>query len=324
MTDQERLIREAISYEAAEAVDSRVVLASIRAKRRKARGRVFGVIGLTVAAAAAAVIVPTTIVRTTAADQTTGPQNVLLITTVDGYSSDIVLAHVAESGEVSAVGLSYWYFTEPGTRDPNRPEPAREAMRDPEKLRAKVTELTGVKADHWASVEVTALGRFATIVGGVDVCVKAVPQGGYNDNSPHLPPGRQTIAGDQVKTYFEQHGFNWTYIPQRSRDHAFWSSFAGKVNGGNIAELAREATGSIKVDQGWDVLSFAERFRGGAPVRATSLPHNPDTLNQFPNGFQLNQDQAKEFVARFFEGDDKPAIPGVRPPFAEPADECVY
>lgn len=320
MTDQERLIREAISYEAAEAVDSRVVLASIRAKRRKARGRIFGIIGLTAAAAAAAVIVPTAVVRTTAADQPTGPQNVLLLTTTNGYTNDIVLAHVTESGKVSAVNLSDLYLIET-----DKPDPAQDPMRDPEKLREKVTELTGVKADHWAAVETAALGRFATIVGGVDVCVKPVPQGTYvGEFVPHLPPGRQTIAGDQVKTYFEQHGFNWTYIPQRTRDHAFWSSFAGKVNGGNIAELAREATGSIKVDQGWDVLSFAERFRGGAPVRATSLPHNPDTTNRFPDGFRLNQDQAREFVARFFEGEDKPAVPGVRPPFAEPTDECVY
>lgn len=330
MTNHEMLIRDAIAAEAATAVDSRVVMAELHKKRRKPLGTIFGVVGLTMAAAAAAVIIPTTIKQTTAspAGSVKGPQNILLVSPRwQDYISYMVLVRVEEDGAVAAVTMPHWYFPKVSERDSRYMDIPRYRTGDIDEMRADVQDLTGQRIDHHVVVPMDTLGKFATIVGGVDVCVvdkEFIPPNPIPSDIQRLPAGRNTIAGDKVKQFFDMLGENATYIPQRQRERAFFTGLAAKINGSNIAALAREAAGSVTVDEGWDVVGFAQRFRNGAPTRVTTIPYNPDTHNRFSTGgWRLTKEQAREYVTRFFKGEDKPAVPGVPPPYTEPTSECV-
>lgn len=337
MTDQEMLIRQAIAAEAAEAVDSRIVLAEVQKKRaRKRLGTFFGVAGLTVAAAATAVIVPVAVKHTTASPgNATAPKNILVMLTYD-YENEArqqtqgwyqsALAHVGEDGSVSMVNLPHMYFRDP-PRDPvNYPhitEPTRFDLTKVEQFKSVVQDFTGVRVDHYVAIPVNKVGDIAQIVGGIEVCVRERPVTPTQPLYKHLKPGRQTISGAAAEEYLftGYTGDQWT--PGRQPQRVFLNGLAAKINDSNLDEVAKEINKSVKVDEGFDVLAFAERFRQGASVRTTSIPFNPETYNAWEWGFKVTPEQARQWVAQFLSGTDEPRVPGIDPPRFPVTSECT-
>ncbi|ANZ38061.1 hypothetical protein BBK82_20350 [Lentzea guizhouensis] len=316
MTDQEQLIRQAIAYEAAEAVDSRVVLASVRKEQRKPGGRVFGVIGLTVAAAAAAVIVPVAVNRTTAepANLQDRPQYVLLTLTQaqDGSTGQprvALLTRVEVDGAVSAVEIPPFFL--------QRPRIAQ--VIEPPYDFDFVEENTGVRPDHYVDVNWDGLGRLAEVVGGIEVCVKQ-PDEKVQYLTPTttlLPPGRHTITGEQVMKFATTGVVVKDAAPYHARFRALLTGFAAKLTRANATALVKEATRSVTVDEGFDLVTFARRFKGAVPVRTTQIPFARPTWS---NGSH-NIREVRTFITQFFSG-ESPADAHAAP---EPGDDgCVY
>lgn len=295
------LIRQAIAAEAEERVDSRTVLAELhkRKKRRKPFGLIVGVATLTAAAAAAAVIIPTAVQKTDAAPASAPqptPQNVLLIGTDDYNHTDaLVFAHFDSDGSAAVISLPRDIFV--GDQKINGL-----FLNDPQKLTNAVEQVTGANVDHYAAVKMSEFGKIADAVGGVEVCVVAATKDPVTGFA--LPAGRHTLSGAQALGFLRQrHGLARGDLDRTHRHQAFLAGLAAKITKDNAPALARAVSGSIKVDEDWDVLEFAQRFQGPLKIRTATLPVGEPVVrgNQF--GFAPDLGQTKQFVEQQFGGE---------------------
>ncbi len=301
------LIRQAVAAEAEERVDPRTVLAGLhKHKKRKPFRMIVGVATLTVAAAAAAAIIPATFkkVDTTPAVQPSATaQNVLLIGTDDNdYTDALVLARFAGEGSVSAVSVP---------RDVLVGDVKINSLyrQDPAKLTAAVEQLTGVEVDHYAAVRMSEFGRIAKVVGGVEVCLLTATRDDQTGVS--FPAGRQTVDGDRALAFLRQRmGLAMGDLDRTRRHQAFLVGLAPKISE-HAPALAGEVGKSIRVDEGWDVLAFAQRFQGSVEISAATLPVGDPVDSRGGQGLPVDVGQAKKFVADQFGG--KPGSP----------DECL-
>jgi LCP family protein required for cell wall assembly len=299
------LIRQAIAAEAEERVDSRIVLAELHKakKHRKPLGLIIGVATLTAAAAAAAVIVPAAIKKTDASPATNPPppaavaENVLLIGTDDDSNTDaLVFARFEADGSASLISLPRDIYVGPGRDKINSLY-----RKEPHRLADEVQRLTGAAVDHYAAIRMSEFGRVATAVGGVDVCLNAAAKDQYS--GVNLPAGKQTLSGDQALAFLRQrHNLVNGDLDRTKRHQAFLAGLAAKITKDNAAALARAVSGSIQVDQGWDVLQFAARFQGAVKIRTATLPVGQTVERDNTFGFAPDPAQTKQFVADQFGG----------------------
>ncbi|MFI6097048.1 LCP family protein [Lentzea sp. NPDC051213] len=292
------LIRSAIAAEAEERVDSRTVLAELHKRNaRKPFGMIIGVATLTVAAAAAAFIVPTAIKKTEAAPPATSPtapstaQNVLLLGLDEvGNTDSIVYARFREDGTVSAVSLPRDVLV--GQEKINSL-----FLADPKKLTSAVEALTDTKVDHYAAIKMSEFGRLSSAVGGVEVCLKAATEDDIS--GVNLPAGKSILQGKDALAFLRQR----RNLPNGDLDrikrlHAVLSGIAAKVTKDNALPLAREISRSISVDQGWDVLEFAQRFQGPVKIRTTIMPvGTPKDMNP---PYEVSPGTGKTYVGKQF------------------------
>ena len=295
------LIRQAIAAEADERVDSRTVLANLhKAEKRKPFGLIVGVAALTVAAAAAAVIIPTTIKKTDAqpADAPVAEaQNVLLIGTDEVHRSDaLLLARFEGDGSATVISLPRDIYV---GASPDRLNSLY--MQDPRRLTDAVEQMTGAEVDHWAAVNMSAFGKVAAAVGGVEVCLNAAVNDPYS--GADLRAGKQVIAGDQALAFLRQrHGLPQGDLDRVKRQQAFLAGFAAKITGETAPTIARLVGETVQVDEGWDVAAFATRFQGPVKIRTATLPVSQEVVRDSAYGYAVDPAQAKQFVAEQLSG----------------------
>ncbi|SDF96319.1 transcriptional attenuator, LytR family [Lentzea fradiae] len=295
------LIRRAIAAEADERPDPATVLAGLRRTRqRKPFGLVVGVASLTVAAAAAAVVIPMTIKKTesapVAAAQPATAQNVLLVGTDDvDFADAILLARFEADGSVNAVSVPRDIAVGDTTIN-------RLYRDDPARLVSAVEQVTGQKVDHHAAVRMAEFGKIAQVVGGVEVCLKKAAVDSITGVS--FPAGKQTLEGDRALAFLRQrHGLAHGDLDRVRRHQAFLAGLAAKISKDNALALAREAGGSIRVDSGWDVLAFAQRFQGPVKIVVGTLPvGEPVTIADNVLALPADPSRAKQFVEQQFAG----------------------
>jgi LCP family protein required for cell wall assembly len=297
------LIRQAIAAEAEERVDSRTVLAELH-KRRKSRkpiGLIIGVATLTAAAAAAAVIIPTTIKKTDAAPAVQPPastaQNVLLMGTDDvGNTDAIVFARFEADGSAAVISLPRDIYVGSGADRINSLYQA-----DPRRMTSAVEDLTGAKVDHYAAIKMSEFGAISNAVGGVEVCLNSAVKD-INTGAGFVA-GKQVLQGEQAVLFLRQRSnlVNGD-LDRVKRQQAFLASLASKITKDNAATLARAVSGSIKVDAGFDVLEFAQRFQGPVKIRTTTLPVGEPVQRNGKSGFTPDPGQTKQFVDGYFGG----------------------
>lgn len=299
------LIRQAIAAEADERVDPRTVMADLhKARKRKPLGMIIGVAALTVAAAAAAVIVPTTIKKTETAPVGASlgqeAQNVLLVGLDDVNLGDaLVLARFQADGTAALVSLPRDVLVD-GVKINML------FAQDPKKLTAAVEKLTGTKVDHYAAIQMRDVGRIAYLL-NVEVCLRAA----ITDPVSGVPfrAGKTTISGDYAVAFLRQRqGLPNGDLDRIKRHQVFLAGVASQLTKERAVALAHGAAGMIKIDQGWDVLAFAQRFTGPVKISMSTLPVGTPVQNQ--NGFAYEADPAKskEFTDKALAG--KAADPG--------------
>ncbi|RDI33134.1 LCP family protein [Lentzea flaviverrucosa] len=296
------LIRQAINAEAEERVDSRTVLANLhKAKKRKPLGLIVGVATLTAAAAAAAVIIPTAIKKTEAAppaaQATQEAQNVLLIGLDDYDHTDaLMLARFRADGAAMIVSLPRDILVD-GQKINSL------FAQDPGKLTAAVEKTTGTKVDHYAAVKMSAFGQVSQLLGGVEVCLKAPSNDPITKVS--FPAGRQVLQGDQALAFLRQrHGLENGDLDRARRQQMFLVGLASQITKDKALALARGVSGSISVDDGWDVLGFAQRFTGPVGISVTTLPVDAPVERETGFGYEVDPAKARSFVAKALDEGD--------------------
>ncbi|WKD57022.1 Transcriptional regulator LytR [Corynebacterium capitovis DSM 44611] len=149
-----------------------------------------------------------------------------------------------------------------------------------EGLISAVASLTGVEVDHFAQVGLLGFALLTDAVGGVDVCLNEPvdePLSGAN-----FPAGRQTLDGVQALSFVRQrHDLPRGDLDRIVRQQAYLASLVQKVlsagtltNPSKLRDLSTAAERSVTLDQGWDVVNFAQQMSGlgGGNVTFTTIP----------------------------------------------------
>ncbi|WP_328646980.1 LCP family protein [Amycolatopsis sp. NBC_00348] len=166
-----------------------------------------------------------------------------------------------------------------------------------------VEKFTGLTVNHYASINLAGFDALSQAVGGVEVCLKAPVHDTYS--GADFPAGPQTLSGAQALAFVRQrHGLLNGDLDRIARQQAFLSAMAKTVlNAGTFTSpsklnaLVSAVQGSVVLDKGWDVLSFAQQLRGmtsGAigfatiPVQSLSLatPSDGDAVKVDPGQVQ--------------------------------------
>lgn len=143
-----------------------------------------------------------------------------------------------------------------------------------------VANLTGVSVDHYAEVGLLGFALLTDAVGGVDVCLKhavSEPLSGAR-----FRKGRQTLDGPQALSFVRQrHGLPRGDLDRITRQQVYMASLAQKIlssqtltDAGKLSELQNAVSRSVMLDDGWDVIGFAEQLKdlSGGNVKFTTIP----------------------------------------------------
>ncbi|MFD7658095.1 LCP family protein [Actinosynnema sp. NPDC059797] len=143
-----------------------------------------------------------------------------------------------------------------------------------------VQDLTGVRVDHYAEVNLYGFYLLTEVIGGVEVCLKAATSD--PDSGADFRAGVQTISGGDALSFVRQR----KNIPNGdlgriTRQQVFMSAAMAKLmSAGTLADPARlsglldAVHKSVVVDEGFDLATFAAQARGlaGGNVEFATIP----------------------------------------------------
>jgi LCP family protein required for cell wall assembly len=143
-----------------------------------------------------------------------------------------------------------------------------------------VQDLTGVTIDHYAQVNLAGFYDVTQAIGGVQVCLRNPVDDSYS--GAHFPAGEQTVSGATALSFVRQrHGLPQGDLDRIRRQQVFMAGVAQKVlsagtltDPGKLATLADAIKKSVVLDQGWDLVGFAQQLRGltGGTTQFTTIP----------------------------------------------------
>lgn len=187
-----------------------------------------------------------------------------------------------------------------------------------------VEQLTGLTVNHFASVNLVGFFDVSQAVGGVPVCLNRA----VNDlfSGAKFPAGPQTIAGKQALAFVRQrHGLLFGDLDRIRRQQAFMASMAHTVlSAGTLTDTAKltalvdAVKKTVTLDQGWDVLSFAQQLRtmSAGKIRFQTIPVL-DVAYKTSDGdaVQVDPVQVKKFISGAIGGPPESApAPTTSPP----------
>lgn len=143
-----------------------------------------------------------------------------------------------------------------------------------------VRELTGVRIDHFAEVNLAGFYDLATALNGVEVCLNNPVRDSFS--GADFPAGRQTLDGAQALAFVRQrHNLPNNDLDRTRRQQAFLASVAHKFREqgvltdpaalGRLLEVAKK---DVVIDKGWDLLAFAQQAQNlsGGNMQFETLP----------------------------------------------------
>ncbi|WP_258347187.1 LCP family protein [Saccharopolyspora gregorii] len=144
-----------------------------------------------------------------------------------------------------------------------------------------IEELSGASIDHYAEVNLLGFHDITTAVGGVDVCLlDDVDDSSYS--GAVFKAGPQTISGADALAFVRQrHGLPRGDLDRVVRQQVFMSGLAGKMlstgtlsNPSKLGDLMQALEKSVVLDQGWDVVDFAQQMSGiaGGDIDFQTIP----------------------------------------------------
>ncbi|XVS63696.1 LCP family protein [Actinosynnema sp. CA-299493] len=143
-----------------------------------------------------------------------------------------------------------------------------------------VQELTGVRVDHYAEINLYGFYLLTEVIGGVEVCLK---EGTSDpDSGANFRAGVQTIAGGDALAFVRQRkGIPGGDLGRITRQQVFMSAAMSKLlSAGTLADPTRlsglldAVNKSIVVDDNLDLATFAGQARGlaGGNVEFATIP----------------------------------------------------
>lgn len=311
MTNDELLIREAIAAEAEQAADSSTVLANLRrgAKPRHGRTLLVVVAGGAVAAGIAAVAIPLTTSRDAAPPATVAAppaptEKTLLLLGMDttDHPDAIVLARFGVDGSIRAVSLPRDTSMGPQSKLNSAYSAAGGGDSGAKATVAEVEKLTGVRADHYATVDMQQFPAVSSAIGGVEVCLRAAAKDTYANVT--LPAGKQTLSGAQALGFLRQrHGLPNGDLDRIVRHQAFLRGLITKMSKADAQQLANLSDvlkQAVRTDPGLHLLDLARALTSTSTTAFATIPLA--SIDSKPGTLTVNPDQVRRFTADFFGG----------------------
>ena len=307
-TDQ--LIRDAFADQAARAPDGRDVLETLRGGPRRRYGAVLATAAVVVVVAAvAAFVVPEVFRRSAptppATEQTAAatPTSVLVVGVDEEDRTDtIVLTRTHEDGAVTLTSIPRDVWNGQDKLNRIYAEKGMPSLVD------AVAALTGVRAEHHAVVDMSALAAVADAVGGVPVCLRNAVDDRYS--GARFPAGRQKLEGDAALAFVRQrHGLPNGDLDRVARQQAFLSGLSSTLPRADLRALYDAVRQRVRTDPGLDLLGFLETLARSTSLRVGTIPVRQIDIDT-PDGAAIEIDPAE--VTRFVaDQQGTPPSPGV-------------
>jgi len=142
-----------------------------------------------------------------------------------------------------------------------------------------VQDLTGVRVDHYAEINLYGFYLLTQVIGGVDVCLNA----GTSDPSSgaNFGAGRQRVTGGDALAFVRQRNLPGGDLGRIRRQQVFLSAAVTELlsagtftDQGKLSGLLDAATKSIVVDDGLDLMTLAQQAKGiaGGSVEFATIP----------------------------------------------------
>jgi LCP family protein required for cell wall assembly len=171
---------------------------------------------------------------------------------------------------------------------------------------ATVQDLTGVRIDHYAQVDMPGFVELADVVGGVPVCLNNAVDELYSNAK--FPAGVQQLKGKDALAFVRQrHGLPNGDLDRVVRQQVFVSGLVdASVKSGALADpakrdrLLKAVRKYVVLDQRWDLVSFATQVQAltTANVRTGTIPVRDEQVGQMLV-LAVNQDEVQQFVKEF-------------------------
>lgn len=277
----EQLIRDVFADQAARAADPRDVLDTLRGKPRRRYGLVLATAAVVVVVAAVAAFVVPEVFRRSSSTTPVGEQQSqgvsarptsVLVGGLDteGRTDTLALAQVHEDGAVSLVSLprDSWVHLPEGP--PLRISQVRTFF-DTDKLLDVVRDLTGVRPEHYAFVDMAAFADLADAVGGVRVCLNAPAEDPFA--GVDLPAGEQVVTGDAALGFVRQRrGLPNGDFDRVKRAQVFLQGVVAKLGDADLNELVDAVAGRLQTDPGLDLLGLAGQLATAPSLHVGTIP----------------------------------------------------
>ncbi|MDV6310790.1 LCP family protein [Gordonia amicalis] len=222
----------------------------------------------------------------------TNTDTILLVRIPEDGSSATAISIPRDSYvDVPGIGMSKINAAYGTTREGVRAR-AVEAGQSPEKAEKEgtlagrkalvdtVANLTGVQVDHYAEVGLLGFVLLTNAVGGIDVCLNAPVRDPFS--GARFRKGVQTLDGPRALSFVRQrHGLPRGDLDRITRQQAFMASLTQKVlsagtltDPGKLSEMQNAVARSIVIDDGWNIINFAEQLKdlSGGRVKFSTIP----------------------------------------------------
>lgn len=147
-----------------------------------------------------------------------------------------------------------------------------------------VHEVTGLRVDHYAEVNLLGFHLLTEAVGGVEVCLNAATRDA--DSGADFRAGVQTIKGGDALSFVRQRkNLPRGDLDRIVRQQTFLSAVMRRLlstgtitDPGRMADLIAAGRRSVVLDRGWDLLAFADRMRALADGKVEFVTIPVDTI----------------------------------------------
>ncbi|WP_410671860.1 LCP family protein [Amycolatopsis sp. cmx-4-68] len=176
--------------------------------------------------------------------------------------------------------------------------------------RQAVEDLTGVKIDHFAEVNLLSFYEISQAVGGVDVCLKAPTKD--KNSGADFPAGPQRISGADALAFVRQRdNLPGTDLSRVRRQQVFLAGLARQVlsagtlaDPGKLSDLIGAVKRSVVLDDSWNLLDFVGQMRGvsGGGIQFATIPvvnvdYRYDPADRRATAVQVDPVAVKAFAA---------------------------
>ncbi|MEU7480892.1 LCP family protein [Lentzea sp. NPDC042327] len=182
-----------------------------------------------------------------------------------------------------------------------------------------IQNLTDVKIDHYAEVNLVGFYEITKAIGGIDVCLNSNVRDSFS--GANFKAGPQTIEGKNALAFVRQrHGLPMGDLDRVVRQQVFMAGLAKKMlSAGVLADstkrndMIKAVSGAIVLDDGWDITRFALQMKdmtGGNMTFQTIPTGNPDLQTpEDGSAVEVKENEVRKFVKNLGKTPDAADVP---------------